>query len=219
MTDHELPPALAALRPPAPSQPAAARALFRATIALGHAAATRHNASSSDEQQPARATSSPFRFLLFSPSLALPALAALLLLPLLLPAPAARSVTASSADSAFELLAQLEQLFPGQLDAVIDREGVLQLELSAVASSATPPADQALLLELTRGQRRLRIVAYSGRSLRVRLDHHELRFSALLTGAGQVLLAGDDFAWTPSSATPRALAGWQITARPLAAVL
>jgi hypothetical protein len=74
-----------------------------------------------------------------------------------------------------------------------------------------------LLVELVRDGRRLRVISYSGRSVRVQLDGVELHFDALLTGAGEIVLAGADFIWT--SATPRRLAGWRVEARPLVATL
>lgn len=208
MTDHDLPSALAALRPPAPSEAAAARALFRAGLAL---ASSRPTPASPDS-----APRSPFRRLFPALSASLPlVLSLLLLLPLFRAAPAPRQGTPPTSDSA-ELLAQLQYLFPGQLDAVIERDGGLKLELSAEPSPAAAPADQALVLELRRGARHLRVLAYSGRPVRLRLDRAELHFLPLLTGDGEVMLSGDDFAWTPSAPAPGALDGWQITARPLA---
>lgn len=216
MTDADLRSRLADLRPPAPTAPAASRALFRAQLA--HAHATRATPDSTAENLPLAPASRLRRFLPSLSLLAPAALAILLLLPIFRAAPAPRAKNAAAADLA--VLAQLQQLFPGQLDAIIDRDGTLQLELSDKPAQVAPPADQALLLELTRGARRLRVLAYSGRPVRLRLDHHELRFSPLLTGSGQVMLAGDDFAWSPSADTPpRALAGWQIHAHPLGAVL
>lgn len=206
MSDPALSAALAALRPPAPDVPAQARALFRSTLALSVA-------------RPAPAAPPPARVRFSLAFFAVPTLALLLLTPLLLRpvAPASAAITAAPAA---EILAELEHLFPGQLHAFIDGDNTLQLELSALPASSTPsPADQAVVLEFTRGSRRLRILAYSGKTVHLRLDEGEVRFAPLLTGSGQVLLTGDDFAWTlstPGGSAPRALAGWQITARPLA---
>ena len=125
MTDNDLPSALAALRPPAPSQPAAARALFRATIALGHAAATRHDAPPSlKDDAPRQAASSPFRRLLFFPSLVLPALAVLLLVPLFLRTPPARPVASTPADHALGVRAQPGQHFPRQHAALTNERAI-----------------------------------------------------------------------------------------------
>lgn len=206
MSDPALSAALAALRPPAPDAPAQARALFRSTLALSVA-------------RPAPVAPPPARVRFPLAFFAVPTLALLLLAPLLLRpvVPASAAITAAPAA---EILAELEHLFPGQLHAFIDGDDTLQLELSALPVSSTPsPVDQAVVLEFTRGARRLRILAYSGKPVHLRLDESEVRFAPLLTGSGQVLLTGDDFAWTLSAtgaSAPRALAGWQITARPLA---
>lgn len=216
MPDHDLPAALAALRPPAPDEAARARALFRATLAhsaaahAGRAAASESAAAALPAPRPR-----PGAGRRFSLAFALPALALVLLAPLFRPASAPRAA-ADSAPAAAELLAQLEQLFPGQLNAVVDRDGVLQLDLATHASPASP-ADQALLVELIRDDRRLRILAYSGRPVRLRLDGADLGFDPLLTSDGGVVLSGNDFAW--SSSAPRLLAGWHVAARPLAPVL
>ncbi|MBC8010001.1 MAG: hypothetical protein H7067_07885, partial [Burkholderiales bacterium] len=166
------------------------------------------------------------RFVRLSAFPALPALtlaaAALLLAPLALlrPAPPGDSSSpaiASTSSTSAALLAELETLFPGQLDAVIDREGILQLRLSDNAS-ARSPADQALVVDLVRADgRRLRVLSYSGRAVDIELDGVAHRFEALLGGAGDIVLAGPDFVWTPSA--PRRLAGWTVNARALAPVL
>jgi|GEM_PF-3429098 hypothetical protein len=217
MNDADLRSRLSALRPPALSEPAVARARFRASLAHAAARAT-PPAPVAHRDAPRPHPSALFRQLVSA--LALPVLAALLLLPLFRhtsspsPHPAATIASASR-----QLLAELEALFPGQLEAVVERNGAIQLEL-ADAPTVPAPADQAVLVEFIRGAQRLRVLAYSGRLVRLRLDRDELQFSPLLTGTGQVLLAGDDFAWSSSTpASPEALAGWQITARPLAAVL
>ncbi|MEY4488962.1 MAG: hypothetical protein RIQ79_1470 [Verrucomicrobiota bacterium] len=208
MPDADLRNQLSALHPPAPDETARGRALHRATLALASAPAP--------ASAPARGTRPSFAFG-FS---ALAALAVALTLGVTfftrsgvspitqLPSPSTDAV----------VLAEVEKLFPGQLNALIDRDGVLQLDLRPASDSAAPDsADQALLVELVRDGRRLRVISYSGRSVRVQLDGVELHFDALLTGAGEIVLAGADFIWT--SATPRRLAGWRVEARPLVATL
>jgi len=213
MNDADLRSRLSALRPPALSEPAVARARFRASLA--HAAARATPPAPVAHRDAPRPHPSALRR--FVSALALPALAALLLSPIIRDTPEPRIPSALVASH--QLLSELEALFPGQLEAVVEKDGAIQLEL-AEAPTAPAPADQAVLVEFTRGTQHLRVLAYSGRSVRLRLDRGELEFSPLLTGTGQVLLAGDDFAWSPSTpASPEALAGWQITARPLAAVL
>ena len=208
MTDADLRSRLASLRPPAPSESARSRALFRACLTRENSAGARPAVHHCERLAPGL------------PLLA-PLVAVLLLLPLFRTdrdAPISQISATSRLDIA--LLDELQRLFPGQLDAVIERGGSLQLELGSTPVLDASPADQALLLELTRGTHRLRILAYSGRTVRLRIDHRELRFSPLITGSGQVMLAGDDFAWNPAvEAPPRALDGWQIHARSLGGIL
>lgn len=219
MPDADLIKSLSALRPPLASEAARERALHRATLAF---AAARHTPpDSAPEPVPRhRARLVPAGFL------ATVAAAVLLLGAGFWMTPPSRIVASgpdSAADSAAQsrdLLAELNTLFPGQLNAVIDRDGVLQLDLAATSHTSPAVADQAILVELLRDGRILRILAYSGRTVRLELDGVSLRLDPLLTSAGDVLLAGDDFVW--SSARPAvaidadSLAGWQIAARPLA---
>jgi hypothetical protein len=210
MTDPDLHAALVALRSPAPDDAARARALHRASLAL--------QASAPAALQSARGSAgAPWFVRLFRPASVL-ALAVVLLGLFFAVRPPAVLRLPVSGGGLGEVLAQLEQLFPGQLNAVIDRDGVLQLDLSenTGAVSATPP-DQGLLVELARGGRRLRVLAYSGRSVRLELAGTELRFDPLLTSDGHVVLCGEDFVWSsaePSSAG--SLAGWHVEARALA---
>lgn len=209
MTDLELHRSLGGLCPPAPSEVVRDRALHHATLALASARA----------EAPESVLPQPRSFALGFAAFASVALVLGLVTWLTFrPAPSHDIARQPDAPAA-ELLAQIQELFNGQLDAVIDRNGSLQLELSALPSLDTPHADQALVLELTRGARRLRILAYSGRPVRLLLDQSEVIFSPFLTGSGKVLLAGETFAWSSATTTPAPFNGWQITARPLAANL
>ncbi|WP_052362559.1 hypothetical protein [Geminisphaera colitermitum] len=69
-------------------------------------------------------------------------------------------------------------------------------------------------LERTDNGQRLRILSYSGRTIRIELeDGATLAFDALLTGEGDIILVGKDFLWSP--AYPAHLAGYEIHASPL----
>jgi hypothetical protein len=206
---------LSVLRPPAPSEAARDRALHRATLALAAAARV----------GPAPAVSAPRRNL----SLLIASAAALALAFALglgsarftnkpasesAPPPLAHLSPPAPAADALRLLAEVQQLFPHRLNAVIDRDGALQLDLAP--ADAALAADQPLLVEFTHAGHSVRVLGFSGRAVEVLLDGHPVRLTPLLTGRGSVLLAGDDFAWSPGLPSPAALAGWQIEARPLA---
>jgi hypothetical protein len=214
MPDSDLRSRLAALRPPGQTESTRARALHRASCAL--AVATR----------PAPAPRRLFPLLLGAAI----ATAAAFALGLWIARPAAppasprlasqdpassNAATAPTAADSLQLLAQVHQLFPGRLNAVIERDGSLQLDLSPAAAALV--ADQPLLVEFTHGGHTVRVLGFSGRSVELELDGRPLRFSPLLTGEGSILITGEDFAWTPGLPPPLAFSGWQVNARPLAA--
>jgi hypothetical protein len=109
------------------------------------------------------------------------------------------------------VLAQVEALFPGQLDAVIEHEdGEMRV---ALAAQRQPASDQPLLVEFRRGDSLVRVLSYSGRHVCVDLGGRHACFDALIDNHGKVIVAGEDFLWTERN---RASAGgWQITAAPL----
>jgi hypothetical protein len=108
------------------------------------------------------------------------------------------------------LLAQVEALFPGQLDAVIQHDGDVQLALAAVPRHAS---DQPVVVEFRRSGSTVRVLSYSGRRVCVDLGGRRACFEALLDKSGYVIVAGDDFV---STAEDRATAGdWKITAAAL----
>ncbi|MDF3057802.1 MAG: hypothetical protein K0R17_2017, partial [Rariglobus sp.] len=108
-------------------------------------------------------------------------------------------------------LAQMQTLFPGQLNAVIERDGNVQLDLAG--GSSTAASEQPLVVQLERGGHRLRVLSYSGRSITLELKEGRLTFEALVTSGGDVVLSGEDFVW--SSTRPGVLAGYRVNAQPL----
>lgn len=199
MTDQDLKSRLAALRAPAPDPTAAGRALHRATIALR-----------SPDDIPPR---SRLRGLAWRLS-ALATLAAAciaLLLALRTPVTPASPAPAFS-ETDLKLLAQLDEVFPGRINAVIIRDGATELDLAEHGATAGA-TDQAVVIELARDRQRLRVLSYSGRDVSLRLAAGTLDFSPLLTADGQVVLAGADFVWSASA--PANFAGWSIRAHPL----
>lgn len=106
------------------------------------------------------------------------------------------------------VLAQVEALFPGQLDAVIEHEdGVMRVALNA---RTQPVSDQPVLVEFRRGDDLVRVLSYSGRHVCVDLNGRHACFDALIGDHGEVIVAGEDFLWTEQN---HASAGeWKITA-------
>lgn len=200
MTDPDLQKSLAALRTPPPSAQARDRALHRATIALANPAP--------DDTTPRRHPWSLLSLATLGAACTVMLCGWLLLRTPVAPAAVARSTTADR-----DLLVQTGQLFPGQLNAIVIHNGTPQLDLSADATTQPAPADQAVLVELTRDHHTLRILSYSGRTIRVQLNGADLHLVPLLTAAGDILLSGDDFIWTRD--TPAQIAGWNVSTHPL----
>lgn len=205
MSDSDLRSHLASLQAPVVSETTRARALHRATIAL---ATPTHPATS--------LPAATFSHLLLRPFATL--LAAVLLL-IVGGTFAPRPVKSNDWQA---VLSELNQLFPGQLNALIESEGTLRLDLApSPAHTSLPDAsnDQSILLAFTRAGRHLRVFAYSGRPVRIELDGVPVRFDPLLTLDHTVVLSGDDFVWLPGQPAPRLLAGWRLEARPLTPIL
>jgi len=112
------------------------------------------------------------------------------------------------------LLAQIEQLFPGQLNGVVRVDGNIDVVLEPTAPSITQAPSQPLRLTLRRGKQTVEALGYSGRPLRLDLDGHMRTLEPLVTGDGKVIVAGDNFLWTKKH--PVAIAGYTLQAQPLA---
>ena len=107
-----------------------------------------------------------------------------------------------------QTLHEVEALFPGQVNAVIERDGVVDLELSDEAFGGT---SQPVVVEFVRGASVLRVLSYSGRKVCVDLGGAKACFEPLVTAEGRVILAGEDFLWTSEHPTSRA--GYRVEAR------
>ncbi len=120
------------------------------------------------------------------------------------------------------MLAELDRLFPGQLNAVVERNGTVQIDMIPDAgrhSEITTNHSQPLVVQFEHPEegKRLRIISYSGHNVQVRLNGVSLSFDILATGSGDVMLAGDHFVWSP--ANPTLIAGWQVCTQPLTSIL
>jgi hypothetical protein len=105
-------------------------------------------------------------------------------------------------------LREVEALFPGQVNAVIERDGAVDLELSDQDAGGT---SQPVVVEFVRGADVLRVLSYSGRKVCVDLGGAKACFEPLVTAEGRVILAGEDFLW--SSEHPVSRAGYRVEAR------
>ena len=199
MNDRDLKKQLSSVTVPVVNEAARERALHRATVALAQPADT----ASADEGRPMWRASYGW----------VAAFAVMLVAGLVMIRPSQpAAVVNGGAD--LRTLAQVEGLFPGQLNAVIESDGGVRLDLAEASSPGA--TDQPVLVQLEGGGHRLRVLSYSGRSVTIELKGTRFTFEALVTSDGGVVLVGDDFAW--SSAQPKSLAGYKIQAHSLTAL-
>lgn len=113
-----------------------------------------------------------------------------------------------------EILRQTDALFAGQLNAVIERDGEIQIQL---ADESSQPSDQPILIQFRQNGHNLRVLSYSGRSIDIILNGKHISFEALATSNGGIILTGENFLW--SQQHPDALAGYRVEARSLVSSL
>jgi len=207
MTEAELKKQLARLKTPAVDETAKGRALHRALIA---------------QAQPGARSAAEVRVKARRPiSYGWPAVAAVLAVLLFVATVHFRSGDEASmpvaAGADLRMLAQVEGLFPGQLNAVIERDGAVKLDLADVVQTQADSDEQPLVVQFEQGSQRLRVLSYSGRSITVELKGRRITFEALVTSDGGVVLSGADFAWSP--AQPELLAGYRVKAQALGSFL
>ena len=186
MNDEFLKRRLAQFKVPEPDEQARERALQRALIALKNAPA---------------AAPQPSLWCWLTPALGCVAVA--LLVVWWGGRPAGDNVLAWQ-----RTLREVEMLFPGQINAVIERNGAVDLELSEGASGGT---SQPVVVEFVRGRSVLHVLSYSGRKVCVELDGDTACFEPLITAEGRVILAGEDFLWTAEHPVSRS--GYRVRAQ------
>jgi hypothetical protein len=197
MNDDPLNRSLEKLRVPAGDEAAAARARHRAVTAF-------ENREAFAEQKPA-----PWRW--FAAGAAATACVLALLVAMWPHRDADTPPRNASTDRAdAKLLAEMEALFPGQLDAVIASGGEISIKLAPERGATN---SQRLAITLRRGASIVRVLGYSGRRVCLDLDGKRECFEPLLNAAGQVILAGENFVWSPER--PSALDGYRVTAKAL----
>lgn len=196
MTDDDLKELLRRHTAPEADAAARERALFQARLAL--------SPGDSIEDEEAGAGSHG----LFQACAAGLAAAALVLILVFV---SGRESSSDPVAAARELLRQFETTFPANLDAVIERGDEVAL---ALADTPRRSNGQRLMLTITDSETPLRILTYSGQRVCVDLAGQRLCFEMLITDAGEVIVAGDNFIWTANH--PVEVAGHTLSAEPLA---
>ncbi|MFV0416347.1 MAG: hypothetical protein ACK5NG_08265 [Chthoniobacterales bacterium] len=119
-------------------------------------------------------------------------------------------LSGKDADDFTRTLQEMEMLFPDRLNAVIERDGEYQIDVSEGNSGVDV---QPVIVEFKRGSQTVRVLSFSGRRVCVDLGEKETCFEPLVTGEGEVILAGENFLWSPKA--PSRLNGFIVTARQL----
>ncbi|MEO6788819.1 MAG: hypothetical protein ABI318_22080 [Chthoniobacteraceae bacterium] len=203
MNDESLKHALEKLAIPAPDDAARERARRRAVTAFENRDAESGKIATQHSPMPW------FRLATLAAAAACIALALVLAMrPRSTGDDAAAAISSDRADA--KLLAEMEALFPGQLDAVVANGDQISVELAPEPGAA---ASQRLAITLSRGASTVRVLGYSGRRVCLVLDGRRACFEPLLTADGHVILAGDDFVW--SRENPSALDGYRVLAHAL----
>jgi hypothetical protein len=91
-----------------------------------------------------------------------------------------------------EILRQMEMLFPGQVGAVVQKNGKTEL---AIAQAPLVGSDQRLVVVFQRGQESIRVLSYSGHRVCIDLGKTHNCFDILETPGGGVILEGQDQVW------------------------
>ncbi len=196
MTEDDLEKLLELYAVPEADPAARERALFQARLALSA------GASIEDEE----ANTGSFRSFWACAA----GLAAIALVLFLVNAPGQKTTSDDLAASR-DLLRQLEGVFPGNLDAVIERGETVEVVL---ADEPRPSSVQRVVLTIADRERPVRILSYSGQRVCVDLAGRQLCFEMLVTDSGGVIVAGDDFVWTREN--PVKIVGRKVTAERLA---
>ncbi|MCE0497336.1 MAG: hypothetical protein LV481_05245 [Methylacidiphilales bacterium] len=94
-----------------------------------------------------------------------------------------------------EMIQQMDKLFPGQVDAIIEKDGKIDL---TIAQTPVVGPDQPLLLVFRHGNETIRVLSYSGHQLWLSLGRQRDCFEILATPTGGVILENEKQVWLAS---------------------
>jgi hypothetical protein len=113
-----------------------------------------------------------------------------------------------------QILRQVEQLFPNQVNAVVEQNGKVDL---SIAQSPVVGSDQPVLLVFKRGQESIRVLSYSGHRVCLMLGNKQDCLEILATPTGDVILESEKNVWLVSEHSE--VAGYSVRAQTLEASL
>lgn len=180
---------------PEPDATARFRALSRALVALEHRETT----------APMRERHKPLWLWPIGCALAM------LLLLFLLPAHWFRSPKQMRSD--LVLLDEMSALFDKRLEALVERDGEMDVQLSP-QEMPMPVSQQPICIVLSRGHDVIRVLSFSGREVCLSINGQKTCLDVLATKDGEVIITGGSFIWNRQH--PASLAGYYIKATMLA---
>lgn len=122
--------------------------------------------------------------------------------------------TADDAITDLQVLNEVAELFPDTLDAVVEQNGRVDVQLTG---REVPASEQPLVVVLRKGREVLRVLSYSGREVCLSLSGRKVCVEVLMDDDGQVIIAGENFLW--SEQNPLLLDGYRVEARSLGVML
>ncbi len=113
-----------------------------------------------------------------------------------------------------QLFRQIEMMFPGQVNSVVEQNGHVDL---SIAQSSLVGSQQPVLMVFRKDSQSIRVLSYSGHRVCVPLGKEHCCFDVLAGPNGSVILEGDDNVWVTSH--PVVVAGYSVQAQTLEASL
>jgi hypothetical protein len=113
-----------------------------------------------------------------------------------------------------QLFRQIEMLFPGQINSVVEQNGHVDL---SIAQSSLVGSQQPVLMVFHKDSQSIHVLSYSGHRVCVLLGKEHRCFDVLAAPNGSVILEGDDNVWVTSK--PVVVAGYSVEAQMLEASL
>ena len=113
-----------------------------------------------------------------------------------------------------QMLRQMEMLFPGQVDSVVEQNGKVDV---SVAQSSLVGSQQPVVMVFRKDAQSIHVLSYSGHHVCVLLGKERRCFDVLATPTGSVILESDDKVWVTSQ--PVVVGGYSVQAQTLEASL
>ena len=113
-----------------------------------------------------------------------------------------------------QILRQMQQLFPNQVDAVVVENGKVEL---SIAQSSTVGSDQPVVVVFKRGEDSIKVLSYSGHRICLALGGKHNCFDILAAAGGGVILEAENQVWLSSNHP--VVAGYSVRAQMLGAPL